>query len=215
MNSGTTRWPIVGTLVVVGVFVAGLLVGASTWQNSVHDSRADDAESHSARAALLQDTVREAGVAADLLGQYVQSGAPELIPAISGHAQGAVQSLTNAVAIQGEADLTETAVAATGLADGVGQVIALRQNGDVPSAVAVLEKIRPAFQQTLTAIDGAVALETAEAASLQESADSAESTASWLLTAALVVGGAAGLALMVIGVRAVFRRRVAETASPA
>jgi hypothetical protein len=154
-------------------------------------------------------------MAAELLGQFVQSGAPELIPEINGHAQVAVQSLTNAVAIQGEADLTETAVAATGLAEGVGQVIALRQNGDVPAAAAVLEKIRPAFQLTLTAIDGAVALETSEASSLQKSADSAGSTASWLLTAALVVGGATGLALLVIGVRAVFRRRVAETASPA
>ena len=215
MNSGTTRWPIVGTLVVVGIFVAGLLVGASVWQNSVKDSREDASGSHSARAALLQDTVREAGMAAELLGQFVQSGAPELIPEINGHAQVAVQSLTNAVAIQGEADLAETAVAATGLAEGVGQVIALRQNGDVPAAAAVLEKIRPAFQLTLTAIDGAVALETSEASSLQKSADSAGSTASWLLTAALVVGGATGLALLVIGVRAVFRRRVAETASPA
>lgn len=215
MNSGTTRWPIVGTLVVVGIFVAGLLVGASVWQNSVKDSREDEAGSYSARAALLQDTVREAGMAAELLGQFVQGGAPELIPEINGHAQVAVQSLTNAVAIQGESDLTETAVAATGLAEGVGQVIALRQSGDVPAAVAVLEKIRPGFQQTLTAIDGAAALETSEASSLQKSADSAGSTASWLLTAALVVGGATGLALLVIGVRAVFRRRVAETASPA
>jgi len=215
MNSGTTRWPIVGALIVAGIFVAGLLVGASAWQNSVQDSRKDEAGSHSARAALLQDTVREAGVAAELLAQYVQSGAPELIPEINGHAQVAAQSLTNAVAIQGEADLTEPAVAATGLADGVGQVIALRQNGDLPGAVAVLEKIRPAFQQTVTVLGDAGGLEKAEAASLQKGADSAGSTASWLLTAALVVGGASGLALTVIGVRAVFRRRVSETASPA
>lgn len=211
-SSGSRWWLVLGCLFAI---VAATLFGASMWQNSVKDSRLDDVEAHSARAATLRDVVSNADQARAQLLQYVQGGDTTLIPQIDGHAKAAAAGLTKAVSQQGGADLTAIAPAAAGLADGLGRVITLRQSGDVNAAAAALEQLRTPFQEVLTTLGTAIDRESAESVSLQVSADSAESTGSWLLTAAIAVGVAAGIAFVFTAARSLVGRKAAETPSPA
>src|SRR3990172_231160 len=99
-NFGQTSKPQGRWLAVAGFTFAGIvlavLVAATVWQGNVHKSGTWAAESHSPTAAFLQGAGTEAGIAAPLVRQYVETGDAKLIPEIQEHATAAVKSLTGA-----------------------------------------------------------------------------------------------------------------------
>ncbi len=208
------RWPIIAGFAFAGALVA-ILVGASAWQSGIHKSDQDKAETHASTAALLQDAGGEAQAAAELLRQYVAEGDATLIPQIQSHSTTAVETLTQAVSQGGSAEMDQIAVAGAGLAKDAGGVVALRLSGDAAGAAAALDQMAPVFDESTTALEDAIALELGEAASLQDSAKTADDFATWLLIAAIAVGAATGLAGAVVFVTAVAKRRVPDTPSPA
>jgi len=215
---GQTSKPHGRRLAVAGLTIAGIvlavLVAATVWQGSVHRSDTSAAESHSTTAAFLQGAGMEAGVAAPLVRQYVETGDVTLIPQIQQHATAAVESLTGAISEGSVVDLNPIAVEGGRVADGLGQVIALRQAGDVQGAVAALEQLSPAFEKVTTELEGAVTLELQETSNLQSSADKADDAASWLLIASIVWGAALGIGVTTLVARSMFGRKVSKTPSP-
>ena len=199
-----------------GLLVVILIAAAvgSAWQASVHRSDQNEAESHSSTATLLQDVGDQAQAAAGLLQQYVATGDDSLIPQIQSRSTAAIESLTGAITAGGDASLNDVAVRGAGLAEGAGQVIALRQSGDVQGAAAAMEGISPAFVEFTAGLDEAISLELGEVTALQSSADTAGDISTWLLIVSLAAAGTLGLATAALFARSIMRRRVPKTASP-
>jgi len=216
-NFGQTSKPHGRWLTIAGFLSAGIvlavLVAATVWQGNVHKSDTSAMESHSTTAAFLQGAGTEAGIAAPLLLQYVETGDAKLIPEIQDHATLAVKSLTNAINQGGVADLNPIAVEGGRVAEGLAQIIALRQAGDVQGAAAALGQLSPAFAKVTAELEQAVTLELQEVSSLQSSADKADDAASWLLIASIVWGAALGAGVAVLVARSMFGRRVSKTPS--
>ena len=206
------RWLTIAGFTFGGIVLA-VLAAATVWQGNVHTSDASAAESHTATAGFLQGAGTEAGMAAPLLRQFVETGDAKLIPQIQEHATVAIKNLTAAINEGGIADLTTIATEGTSVSDGLGRVIALRQSGNVPAAAAALEQLSPAFDKVTTEVTAAVTLELKEASKLQSSADKADSAASWLLIASIVWGAALGVGVTVLVARSMFGRRVSKTPS--
>lgn len=216
-NFGQTSKPQGRWLTIAGFTFAGIvlavLVAATVWQGNIHKSDTSAMESHSTTAVFLQEAGTEAGIAAPLLRQYVETGDAKLVPQIQEHATLAVKSLTGAINEGGVTDLNPIAVEGGRVAEGLGQIIALRQAGDVQGAAAALEQLSPAFEKVTAEVEEAVTLELQEVSSLQSSADKADDAASWLLIASIVWGAALGVGVTVLVARSMFGRRVSKTPS--
>ena len=204
-------------LTVAGFTIAGIvlavLVAATVWQGNVHKSDTSAMESHATTAAFLQEAGTEAGIAAPLVRQYVETGDAKLVPQFQEHVTLAVKSMTGAISEGGVADLTAISTDGGRLADGLGQVIALRQAGDVQGAAAAVEQLSPAFEKVTAQLEQAATLEIQEVSKLQSSADKADDAASWLLIASIVWGVALGVGVTVLVARSMFGKRVSETPS--
>ena len=198
---------------IIGGIVLAVLVAATVWQGNVHKSDTSAAETHSNTAALLQEAGTEAGIAAPLVRQYVETGDAKLVPQIQEHVTAAVKSMTGAISEGGVADLSGIAVEGGRVAEGLGQIIALRQAGDVQGAAAALGQLSPAFEKVTTELEQAATLEIQEVSKLQSSADKADDAASWLLIASIVWGVALGVGVTVLVARSMFGRRVSKTPS--
>ncbi len=204
---------IIAALVVLSTLIA-CLAGASAWQARVHDSKLDQVQSHTTTATLLTGAQEQGAGAATLLKQYVKTGDAALIPEIKSSAGTAVDSLSKAVAQGSVADLKTIAVDGAKLAQAVGQVVALRQSGDVAAAAAALERAAPAFDQAISQVKAAVALELDEVSALQTSAGQAQDWSSRLLIAALAMGGVLALSVTALAARSIISRRSPKPASP-
>ena len=206
------RWLTIAAFTFGGIVLA-VLVAATVWQGNVHDSDISAMESHSTTAAFLQEAGTEAGLTAPLVRQYVETGDARLIPQIQEHTTAAVKSMTGAISEGGVSDLNAISADGGRLADGLGQVIALRQTGDVQGAAAAVEQLSPAFDKVTAQLGEAVTLELQEVSSLQSSADKADDAASWLLIASIAWGAALGVAVTAVVARSMFGRRVSKTPS--
>ena len=216
-NFGQTSKPQGRGLTIAGLTIGGIvlavLVAATVWQGNVHESDTSAAESHSTTAAFLQKAGTEAGIAAPLVRQYVETGDAKLVPQIQEHATAAVKSLTGAINEGGVSDLTPIAAEGGRVAEALGQVIALRQSGDVPGAAAALQQLSPAFEKVTAELEQAATLEVQEASNLQSSADKADDAASWLLIASIVWGAALAVGVTALIARSMFGKRVSKTPS--
>ena len=216
-NFGQTSKPQGRGLTIAGLTIGGIvlavLVAATVWQGNVHESDTSAAESHSTTAAFLQGAGTEAGVAAPLVRQYVETGDAKLVPQIQEHATAAVKSLTGAINEGGVSDLTPIAAEGGRVAEALGQVIALRQSGDVPGAAAALQQLSPAFEKVTAQLEQAATLEVQEASNLQSSADKADDAASWLRIASIVWGAALAVGVTALIARSMFGKRVSKTPS--
>jgi len=206
------RWLAVAGLTFAGIVLAAL-VAATVWQGNIHKSDTSAMESHSTTAAFLQGAGTEAGIAAPLVRQYVETGDAKLVPQIQEHVTAAVKSMTGAISEGGVSDLNAISADGGRLADGLGQVIALRQVGDVQGAAAAVEQLSPAFDKVSAELEQAATLELQEVSKLQSSADKADDAASWLLIASIVWGAALGVGVTVLVARSMFGKRVSETPS--
>ena len=216
-NFGQTSKPRGRGLTIAGFTFAGIvlavLVAATVWQGKVHKSDTSAMESHSTTAAFLQEAGTEAGIAAPLVRQYVETGDAKLVPEIQEHVTAAVKSMTGAISEGGVADLTAISADGGRLADGLGQVIALRQAGDVQGAAAAVAQLSPAFDKVTADLEQATTLELQEVSKLQSSADKADDAASWLLIASIVWGAALGVGVTALIARSMFGKRVSKTPS--
>jgi len=206
------RWFTIAGITFAGVVLA-LLVVATLSQGNERDSHTSAAKKHTETAAFLQESQTEAAAAAESLREYVKTGDVTLIPQIQDHATVAVKSLTEAIGQGGVADLSDIAAQGGRLSDSVGQIVALRQTGDVQASAAALEQLTPEFEKATATVDAAVALELEEASNRQSSAGTADDAASWLLIASIVWGAALGVVVSIVAARSVFGRRVSKRPS--
>lgn len=205
-------WPAVAVIALAAI-VAGVLAGASIWQSSVSQSRLDERDDHQATATLLENARAEGAQAAQLLRTYVETGDAKLIAQVQTHATKGIQGLTAAIAQSGDEELNALASDGAKLAEGSGQVVALRQGGDVKGAAAALEAMSPQFEALTTSLDGIVEDEQAQASSLQSSADNADTIASWLLIAAIATAVTAGVVALFVVARGLSGPKVPRPAS--
>jgi CHASE3 domain sensor protein len=206
------RWLTIAGFTFGGIVLAAL-VAATAWQGSVHNSDTSAAESHSTTAAFLQESGTEAGIAAPLVRQFVETGDATLVPQFQEHVAAAVKSMTGAISEGGVSDLAAIRTDGAGLADGLGQVIALRQAGDVQGAAAAVEQLSPVFEKVTAQLEQAATLELQEVSKLQSSADKADDAASWLLVASIVWGAVLGVGVTALIARSMFGKRVSKTPS--
>ena len=162
--------------IIAGFILAAVIIvivaSASAWQQRVHRSNLAELESHSTTASLLQDSEAEANSAGLLLQRYVISGDETYIPEVQASAAAAVESLTEATARDGAADVSDIAITGIGLAGRAGQVTALRQSGNIQGAAAAMEEIVPVFREFRLALQDATDLELQEVSALRSRADS-------------------------------------------
>jgi len=181
------------------VLILAVVAGASAWQVRHHRSSISELESHSRRATSLQDAEANAGVAALSLQRYViaeDAALPagvDLASEVQSYAAAAIESLTEAAAQPGAADLSDIVVTGSGLAQGAGRVVALRQAGDAEGAAVAIEELVPVFYGFRRQLEDATALELEEVSRLRSEADAAGELALWLL----IISGAAGAAVAV------------------
>ncbi|MFQ5473475.1 MAG: diguanylate cyclase [Dehalococcoidia bacterium] len=184
---------IVGGFALISLVFA-IAVSASVWQERVQYDAARELDRRSSTATLLQEAEAKAGISALLLQRYVIAGDETLIPEIQSHAAAAVDNLTQAVAAGAPPAVDEAAVSGTGLVQGTGTIIALRQAGDIEAASAAMEEIVPIFREFRLNLEDATAQELALIADLRVNADEARSLAYLLL----IVFGGIGLAIALI-----------------
>lgn len=208
------RW-LSAAAIAFGCVVTAVLVALYAWQIDVRDSRLQEADRHATAVILLQDAAADSDIAAELLAAYAAQGNENLVPQIQARSVSATEAITNAVSASGSAFVSAIAVEGAALADGAGRVIALRQNGNVETALATIEQMRPAFDSFGIALEEGIGAEIDAAAGLQTDADNAGTTSAWLLVTALATGVATGGGALVLAVRSLLRRRAPETTAAA
>lgn len=211
---GSRSWAVIGALV-LGCLAVTVLIALYAWQVDRRDAKLDAAEAHAEAVLNLQDAASNADIAGELIVAYVSQGDNDLIPQIQEHSDTAIVSITKALSLSSSDDVAVIAQQGTSLADGAGQIIALRQTGNVAAASGTLNELRESFDSFGIVLDNATNAELDTAASLQTDADNADQTASWLLITAMAVGVSTGAGLVYVVASALLKRRVPETPTPA
>lgn len=213
-NLGSRTWAMTGALV-FGCVAVTVLLGLYAWQIDQHDSKAEEAEQHAQAAIYLQEAAADADVAGELIVAYVTEGDEALIPEIQHHSESAITGITNALSASSTDEVSAIAREGTSLAEGAGQIIALRQSGKVEQAASTLDEFRGSFDAFGTALNDTTNSELDAAASLLADSDTADQNASWLLITAAVVAAAICGGLLFIVTSALRKRGVSETPTPA
>ncbi|MEX0683828.1 MAG: hypothetical protein WD904_02395 [Dehalococcoidia bacterium] len=196
--------PQTSRLTIFAIVACGVLavafVATAYWQRDVHSSKLSDAESHEAIAASVQHGKAEGGLAAELLRQYVETGDTTLLVEMQVHTEAGVQDLTNAVSAAG-GDSNGFLDQGTQFVQAAGQVIALRQGGDVQGATGALEQLAPSFETFIATQDEFIASEHAQASADRSDASQANTNALWLAITAAALACCAVLGLFVVARR--------------
>jgi len=200
---------------ILGAIIFAVFIAGYAWQTSESNSKLDEGATHATAAGHLQDAAVEGEIAGEFLATYVASGDETLIPRMQEHAAAGVAGLTQAISASGTDDLRQLALSGAGLAEGAGSIIALRQAGDIASAAAALEEVGVVYEDFGAALQVSIDSELAEAASLANSSDSADTAATWLLITALAAGFATVVGLFWVLARSLLKRRAPESPSPA
>lgn len=185
-------------VIILGVCLAVACFGAFAWQQSEKSSKEDKAATHESVATTLDGAVADGLEAGAILSQYVGNGDPALLPQMQAKTDDGVRKLTAAIT---EADGDPNSFVQTGSAivQRSGEVIALRQAGQVEAAGAALLTLSEEFTVFVTAQQEFIAEERAKARAATADADDAAQLASWFLVAgvgALVVAaGGLGVSL--------------------
>jgi hypothetical protein len=166
------------------IITIALAVGAF-WQHGVASSKVDDAESYESSAALFRQAESEGQAAGELLQQYVATGDVALIAQINEHTSAGVTKLTAAVQESG-IDATPFLEGGSSLVQAEGQIIALRQAGDVQSAIAGLQALAVQFEEFLAVQTTVITSQDAAAITARDDAESADSLTSWMVIGAAV-----------------------------
>lgn len=174
-------------LLIAACLVLVVLVGGVAWQKSVQSDKEDQAANHQEVAALITSAEADGVAASQLLQEYVASGDPALLPQMQDKTDTGVRQLTTGIT-QAGGDPNKFVEQGSALVQASGQIIALRQAGDVQGAIAAMTALSDQFNSFITAQDEFIVSEEAKAAAAQSDADSAGSLATYLAIAAGIVG---------------------------
>jgi len=182
-SRGSSRVPLLAA--VLCVIVTAVFAAVAFWQHGVAESKVEDAQQHEVAASLFQQAEGEGQTAGQLLQQYIATGDATLIPQINEHTSSGVTLLTSAIqesGIEGQPFLD----AGTKLVQAEGQIIALRQAGDVSGAIAGAQALQTQFdafleQQNLVVVD-----QQNMAHELRNDAESADGVTSWMVIGAAI-----------------------------
>jgi hypothetical protein len=212
-SNGFRWWPTV-TFVVAACAAIAVLLGLAAWQEDTSDQKIEEAEAHVATVGYLEQSKVEGAEASALLREFVETGDQALIPEIQAHASAGVEQLTQAGTSSGSSGIAEIGSGSLSLVEGLGSIIALRNQGDVEGSVAALTQLQQPFADLTASVDAAIADEEAQAASLVNSADTAEDAAAWLRIAALTIAAVTVLVVAATTIWNLLGRRTARAATP-
>jgi len=201
-SSGTRFLFIFGCLAVV------ILLAAFVWQKSVQNSNEDEAADHAQASALIVDAQADGAGAAELLQQYVASGDETLLPQMQERTDAGVTTLTQALSLAGS-DPNDFVGQGSAFVQAAGQIVALRQSGDIQGASNALTALATTFTEFIAAQDTFAQDQQQLAIANQDDAESAQTLASWFAIAASAIGLA-----MVLGGSLLIARRITRR-SPA
>ncbi len=207
-NQGTSRITH-GAIIAVALscLVLAVLTLGTLWQAAVHHNLVNDAQTHDQTAALFLASENEGKTASQLTQDYVATGDATLIPQIQAHAATGVQQLTAAVQAVGS-DPNGFVDKGSQMVTASGQVIALRQSGEVTGAASLVSDLSPQFKSFVAAQDAVIASEQKAAADARSSADNAETATIGLAIIAGVLGAAIVIGGLVVVSRGSRRRAV-------
>jgi diguanylate cyclase (GGDEF)-like protein/PAS domain S-box-containing protein len=212
-------------MVVILVAVAAV----AAWRVIEHRSTTAALEKHSEITFLLLDSRANAEAAATAVQRYVIVGDEVIIPGnddillplIDESVNTAIDDLSQAIALEkavgdeeDAAVLTGILVEATALVQGSGQLIALRQTGNIEEATAVFNELVPEFRKFENTINDLADQEREEAEALRAEADQAGTLALWVLIISASAGAVLGLAAATLIARSITKplSRVERTA---
>lgn len=186
----------------VATCLAVAFFGAFLWQQTEKNSREDEANKHAEIATTLEAAVADGLDAGTILTEYVQTGNPDLLPAMQTKSDEGVRQLTAAITAAGS-DPNGFVKAGSVIVQRSGEVIALRQAGDVSGSGAALQALTTDFGPFVQQQRDFIAQERQAAAASKASADDANHLSTWFVIAGAVTSLAAvgGLAV------SVFRRK--------
>ena len=177
-------------LLVLTACLAIASFGAFLWQQTEKNSREDEASKHAEIATKLEAAVADGLGAGTILTEYVQTGNPELLPAMQTKSDGGVRNLTAAITAAGS-DPNGFVKTGSAIVQRSGEVIALRQAGDVAGAGAALQALAAEFATFVQQQRGLIAQERQAAAASTASADDANQLSTWFIIAGVVTSLAA------------------------
>jgi diguanylate cyclase (GGDEF)-like protein len=201
----SVRTLVIGGFGLLVLSLAVVTIGA-TFQVRRHQQDLSDLERHSTQASLLQTAEAQASISGLLLQRYVDAGGDMYVQEINDHANNAQKALEQALANGGPAAGLGT-VTATGsqLVQEASRATALRQQGDVEAASAVLEEIVPIFRGYRLQLEDLAAAEVTQVAQLRARADQAGNVAFWLLVISGSLGILLGISATVWVARSIFK----------
>jgi hypothetical protein len=186
-------------LLIAGAALAVVFFAGFAYQQSEESSKNNEAKDHLAVASTLELAVQDGVAAGALLTTYVETGDEALLPQMQDKTDQGVRGLTSAIT-QAGGDPNSFVQTGSQIVQRSGEVIALRQAGDVAGAAAVLTTLGEDFTAFIALQQEYIADERAESASATASADDAGQLASWFLAAAiaLTIGVTAGAAIAIV-----------------
>ncbi|MCH8815725.1 MAG: hypothetical protein IH957_11670 [Chloroflexi bacterium] len=202
-----SRWWAVPAALLFGAALAAAFIAGYAWQTGQADSKLTAAVTRAETAVYLQETVKEATIATDLLEEYVLTGDQTLVPRIQNRSTTVSLLLSGAVAGDRSDHLRRIAVQGTRLAESAGAIIALRQAGEVEAAGAVLTDLRTQLEGFAVTIQTPIGDELSAAVSLTNSSDNADAAALWFLATGMAVAISTGTGSLLLVGRSLLRRR--------
>jgi hypothetical protein len=204
LSPGIMITAVIGCLVMVALAVGALLMATR------HHNELNNAETHDNIAATFQSAENEGIAASEALQQYVATGDVAFIAQSQAHTEAGVTKLSEAVGLLGS-DPNGFIEKGGQMVQASGQVVALRQTGDVQSAVTLMEDLEPSFNQFIAQQDEVIADQRQAAQDSRDSAATAKDLTFWLA----IASGVVGFALVIGGIIFVSRgsRRAVGAAS--
>jgi hypothetical protein len=200
----TTRFTPGIWLLAAGCGLFAVLLVSFVYAKDAQNQKSDEASERLEIAGLITSAEADGVESSQLLQEYVATGDQALLLEMQAATDTGVLQLTEAISLAGE-DPNRFVERGAGLVQSAGEVIALRQTGDVQGAVTRLTELSPVFEEFIAQQDAYVDSQEAAAASALDTADNAETAATWLLVSAIIVG-AVVLAAAFVGIR----RRIAQ-----
>ncbi len=166
------------------VLTAVFAVGAFL-EHSAAESKVDDAEQHESAASLFRQAEGEAQAAGTALQEFIATGDATKIQEINERTSSGVTLLTAAVQEAG-IDGTPLLEGGSALVQAEGQIIALRQAGDVQGAIAGLTALQTQFEEFQATQNGIIENQETLAAEARDDAETADGLTQWMVIAGAV-----------------------------
>ena len=212
-DTNTSRFkPGARFFIIAGWSVFFVLMAAVMWQKSVESSKMDESRDHLVVATLIENAEADGISAGLLLGEYVNTGDEAVLQEMQDKTASGVRTLTDAIN-QAGGDPEGFVSQGSALVQASGQIIAMRQSGDVAAAGQALANLAPTFTAFIDAQTAYVSAERVKAADATDASDNAQTAALALLVLGLITGVTMVVLTMVLARRKFSNRRVVGSLS--